>query len=89
MAQFDSSNKGAVSSEFLRTSEVANSPVITEAAISRGFPESSEQSLLSSEVAEFIFHAPGGSVVTLGGTDAATVVVDAGAAATEVGFPPS
>ncbi|MGH6840567.1 MAG: endonuclease domain-containing protein [Methylocella sp.] len=64
MAQFDARKEGAISSEFLRTSPVADL---------RGVTVTSEQTLLSSQAAQFVFHAPGGSVVTLGGIDGAAL----------------
>ncbi len=64
MAQFDAREQRAVSSEFLRISGIAGPRAITGA---------SEQTLLSSQAAQFIFRAPEGSVVTLGGIDGAAL----------------
>src|SRR6516164_3282037 len=58
MTQFQPLKGGAVSSEFLRTSRFADPVTVT-----------SEQTLLSSEAAQFVFCAPAGSVLTLGGID--------------------
>jgi hypothetical protein len=63
MAQFDARKEGAVSSGFLRSSRVADS----RAALT------SEQTLLSSQAAQFVFRRPGGSVVALGGIDGAAL----------------
>src|SRR2546430_6570719 len=54
MAQFDARKEGAVSSEFPRTSRVADSRAVTV---------TSEQTLLSGQAAQFVFRALGGSVV--------------------------
>jgi hypothetical protein len=48
----------------LRTSRVAESRAVTV---------TSEQTLLSGQAAQFVFRAPGGSVVTLGGIDGAAL----------------
>ncbi|MGB7044117.1 MAG: hypothetical protein WBD65_04150, partial [Methylocella sp.] len=64
MAQFYARKEGAVSSEFLRTSRVADPRAVTV---------TSEQTLLSGQAAQFVFSAPGGSVVTLGGIDGAAL----------------
>jgi very-short-patch-repair endonuclease len=66
VAQFDARKEGAASSEFLRTSQVVDP---------QAFTVTSEQILLSSEVAQFVLCAPGGSVVTLGGIDGAALRV--------------
>jgi hypothetical protein len=58
MARSDARKEGAVSSEFLRTSRIADPRAVTV---------TSEQTLLSGQAAQFVFRAPGGSVVTLGG----------------------
>jgi hypothetical protein len=50
MAQFDARKEGAVSPEFLRTSRVADPRTVTVI---------SEQTLLSGQAAQFVFHAPG------------------------------
>lgn len=65
MTQFDARKEVAVSSEFLITSQVANP---------RALPVTSEQTLLSGQVAEFVFCAPGGSVVALAGIDGAALL---------------
>jgi uncharacterized protein DUF559 len=62
MAQSDA--KGTASSDLLRTSRVADPCVVTV---------TSEQTLLSSQAVQFVFLAPGGSVVTLGGIDGAAL----------------
>jgi len=64
MAQSDARKEGTVSSEFLRTSRVADPCAVTV---------TSEQTLLSSQAAQFVFLAPRGSVVTLGGIDGAAL----------------
>jgi hypothetical protein len=64
VAQFDARKEGAVSSESLRTSRVAEPRAVTV---------TSEQILLSGQAAQFVFRAPGGSVVTLGGIDAGSL----------------
>src|SRR6266566_9475819 len=64
MAQFDAGKEGAVSSEFLRTSRVADPRAVTV---------TSEQTLLSGQAAQFVFCAPRGSVVTLAGMDGAAL----------------
>ena len=64
MAQFDARKEGAVSSEFLRTSRVADPRAVTV---------TSEQTLLSGQAVQFVFRASGGSVVTLGGIDGAAL----------------
>ena len=64
MAQFDARKEGAVSPEFLRTSRLADPRAVTVI---------SEQTLLSGQAAQFVFRAPGGSVVTLGGIDGAAL----------------
>jgi len=58
MAQFDARKEGAVCSQFLRTSRVADPRAVTV---------TSEQTLLSGQAAQFVFRAPEGSVLTLGG----------------------
>jgi very-short-patch-repair endonuclease len=75
MVQFDHRKGGAVSSKFLRTSqsEDAVSRVITESAVPDVIAESSEQILLFDEAAQFVFRAPRGSVVALGGLDGAAL----------------
>jgi hypothetical protein len=60
VAQFDPRNEEAIPSEFLRNSRVADARAVTVR---------SEQTLLSGQAAEFVFRAPGGSIVTLGGID--------------------
>jgi hypothetical protein len=60
MAQFDAPKEDAVSSEFLRASGITGSRTTSGA---------SEQTLRSSQVAQFVFRAPKGSVVALGGID--------------------
>ncbi len=64
MAQFDAQKEGAAPSEFLRTSRIADPRAVTA---------TSEQTLLFDQAAQFVFRAPGGSVVTLGGTDGAAL----------------
>jgi hypothetical protein len=64
MAQSDARKEGTVSSEFLRTSRVADP---CDVAVT------SEQTLLSSQASQFVFLAPRGSVVTLGGIDGAAL----------------
>jgi len=64
MAQFDARKEGAVSPEFLRTSRVTDPRAVTVI---------SEQTLLSGQAAQFVFRAPGGSVVALGGIDGAAL----------------
>jgi hypothetical protein len=64
VAQFDARKEGAVFSEFLRTSRVGDPRAVTV---------TSEQTLLSGQAAQFVFRAPGGSVVTLGGIDGAAL----------------
>jgi len=54
--------EGAVYSEFLRTARAADPCAVT-----------SEQTLLSGQAAQFVFDAPAGSVVTLGGIDGAAL----------------
>jgi very-short-patch-repair endonuclease len=58
VAQFDARKEGAVPSEVLRTSRASEPRSITV---------TSEQTLLSGQAAQFVFRAPGGSVVALGG----------------------
>jgi hypothetical protein len=53
-----------MSSEFLRTSRVAEPRAVTV---------TSEQTLLSGQAAQFVFRAPGGSVVSVGGIDGAAL----------------
>jgi hypothetical protein len=64
MAQFDARKEGVVSSGFLRASRGADP---------RPVSVTSEQTLLSGQAAQFVFRAPGGSVVTLGGIDGAAL----------------
>jgi very-short-patch-repair endonuclease len=64
MTQFEPLKAGAVSSEFLRTSSKVDSRAVTV---------TSEQPLLYSEAAQFVFCAPAGSVLTLGGIDGAAL----------------
>src|SRR5690349_17130845 len=64
MVQPDARKEETVSSKFLRTSRVADPCVV--AVIS-------EQTLLSSQAAQFVFLAPRGSVVALGGIDGAAL----------------
>jgi hypothetical protein len=64
MAQFDARTEGGASSEFLRSSRVADT---------RAVAVTSEQTLLSNQAAQFVFAAPEGSVVTLGGIDGAAL----------------
>ena len=64
MAQFDARKEGAGSSEVLRTSRVADPRVATV---------TSGQTLLFGQAAQFVFRAPGGSVVALGGIDGAAL----------------
>ena len=64
MAHFDARKEGPTPSEFLKTSPVADS---------RAVAVTSEQTLLSGQAAQFVFRAPGGSVVILGGIDGAAL----------------
>jgi very-short-patch-repair endonuclease len=65
VVQSDARKEGADSSENLRVSHDVSPP--------RHISYSSEQMLASDETADFVFRAPARSVLTLGGTDSATL----------------